>query len=167
MFKEFAKQKGIFWALQYFKHCAWFFEKNSPLCRLLQGWPVHMTFFSKTLILAFFWSTNSVDTSNCTFLRILQPALCCEIFLLGFTRVVYHRVQKRKIYFEIPAFLQTEGGKSRAGKFKTSNENKNVFVFVFIWFWISRSWSSSFIIQKGGNFKIIFLVPYPIIYNPA
>ena len=23
------------------------------------------------------------------------------------------------------------------------------------------------IIQKGSNFKIIFLVPYPIIYNPA
>ena len=82
-----------------------------------------------------------------------------------FPRVVYDRVQKRKNYFEIPAFLQIERGKSRAGKFKTSNENKNV--FVFIWFWISRSWSSSFVIQKGGNFKIIFLVPYPIIYNPG
>ena len=50
------------------------------------------------------------------------------------TRVVYDRVRKRKNYFEIPAFLQIEQGKSRAGKFKTSNENKNknVFVFVFI-----------------------------------
>ena len=53
-----------------------------------------------------------------------------------FSRVVYDRVRKRKNYFEIPAFLQIERGKSRAGKFKTLNENKNkngfVFVFVFI-----------------------------------
>ena len=83
------------------------------------------------------------------------------------TRVVYDRVRNRKNYFEIPAFLQIERGKSRAGKFKTSNENNNKNVFVFIWFWISRSWNSSFIIQKGSNFKIIFLVPYPIIYNPG
>ena len=48
------------------------------------------------------------------------------------TRVVYDRVRKRKKYFEIPAFLQIERGKSRAGKFKTSNENKNKNVFVFI-----------------------------------
>ena len=52
------------------------------------------------------------------------------------TRVVYDRVRKRKNYFEIPTFLQIEQGKSRGGKFKTSNENKtktkNVFVFVFI-----------------------------------
>ena len=47
-------------------------------------------------------------------------------------RVVYDRVRNRKNYFEIPAFLQIERGKSRAGKFKTSNENKNGFVFVFI-----------------------------------
>ena len=72
-------------------------------------------------------------------------------------RVIYDRVRKRKNYF-----LQNEGG-----KFKTSKENKNNNVFVFIWFWISCSWSSSFIIQKDGNFKIIFLAPYPIIYNPV
>ena len=54
--------------------------------------------------------------------------------LLGMFRVVYDRVQKRKYYFEIPAFLQIEQGKSRAGKFKTSNEKKkkNVFVSVFV-----------------------------------
>ena len=46
------------------------------------------------------------------------------------SRVVYDRVRKRKNYFEILAFLQIERGKSRAGKFKTSNENKNVFVFI-------------------------------------
>ena len=49
---------------------------------------------------------------------------------LDFARVVYDRVRKRKNYFEIPAFLQIERAKSRAGKFKTSNENKNVFVFI-------------------------------------
>ena len=43
--------------------------------------------------------------------------------------------------------------------------NWNVFVCVFVW--ISRSWSSLFEIQKGGNFKIIFPFPYPIIYNPG
>ena len=31
----------------------------------------------------------------------------------------------------------------------------------------SRSWYSSFNWQKGGNFKIIFPILYPIIYNPA
>ena len=30
----------------------------------------------------------------------------------------------------------------------------------------SQSWLSSFNLQKGGNFKIIFPFPYPIIYNP-
>ena len=50
---------------------------------------------------------------------------------LGLSRVVYDRVRKRKNYFEIPAFLQIERGKSRAGKFKTSNENKNFFLFSF------------------------------------
>ena len=50
------------------------------------------------------------------------------------TRVVYDTVRKRKNYFKIPAFLQIERGKSRAGKFKTSNENKNKNVFVFISF---------------------------------
>ena len=53
-------------------------------------------------------------------------------YAIGKIRVVYDRVWKRKIYFEIPAFLQIERGKSRAGKFKTSNENKNGFVFVII-----------------------------------
>ena len=56
--------------------------------------------------------------------------------VVSFNRVVYDRVRKRKNYFEIPAFLQIERGKSRAGKFKTSNENKNknknVFIYVFI-----------------------------------
>ena len=40
------------------------------------------------------------------------------------TRVVYDRVRKMKSYFEIPAFLQIERGKSRAGNSK-SNENKS------------------------------------------
>ena len=52
----------------------------------------------------------------------------------GVARVVYDRVWKRKNYFEIPAYLQIERGKSRAGKFKISNENKNknknIFVFI-------------------------------------
>ena len=38
---------------------------------------------------------------------------------------------------------------------------------VFVFIWIFSSWSSSFEIQKGGNFKIIFPVLYPIIYNPG
>ena len=39
---------------------------------------------------------------------------CMKIVI---TRVIYDRVRKRKNYFEIPAFLQIERGKSRAGKF--------------------------------------------------
>ena len=47
-------------------------------------------------------------------------------------RVVYDRVRKRKNHFEIPAFLQIERGKSRGGKFKTSNENKQkTFLLLF------------------------------------
>ena len=49
-----------------------------------------------------------------------------------YTRVIYDRVRKMKNYFEIPAFLQIERGKSRAVKFKTSNENKNKKVFDFV-----------------------------------
>ena len=45
-------------------------------------------------------------------------------------RVVYDRVRKRNNYFEIPAFLQIERGKSRAGNSK-SNEKKNLFLFSF------------------------------------
>ena len=82
-------------------------------------------------------------------------------------RVIYDRVWHRKNYFEIHAFLPIERRISRAGKFKIQSNvtlrcNWDVFVFI----WISRSWSSSFEIQKRGNFKIIFPVPYPIIYNP-
>ena len=47
------------------------------------------------------------------------------------TRVIYDRVQNKKNNFEIPAFLNYEQGKPRAGKFKTSNENKNVFGFEY------------------------------------
>ena len=36
----------------------------------------------------------------------------------GNVRVIYDRVQNRKKYFEIPAFLPIEQGISRAGKFK-------------------------------------------------
>ena len=75
-------------------------------------------------------------------------------YAIGKIRVVYDRVWKRKNYFEILAFLQIEWGKSRAGKFKTS-------------FWICCSWFSSFNLKKGGNYKIIFPFPYPIIYNPG
>ena len=34
---------------------------------------------------------------------------------------------------------------------------------VIVWFWISCSWNSSFIIQKGGKFKINIRLQYPII----
>ena len=54
-------------------------------------------------------------------------------------------------------------GTLRAWKFKTCNENlSNFFLHCFFSFWISRSWSSLFIIQKGGNFKINFCLHSPI-----
>ena len=48
-------------------------------------------------------------------------------FYQGF---VYDRVRKRKIFFEIPAFLQIEGGKSRAGNSKNQMKTKT-FLFLF------------------------------------
>ena len=76
-----------------------------------------------------------------------------------YTRVIYDRVRNRKNYFEIATFLNFERGTSRVGN---SNENKNTNNFEF-----SCSWYSSFNWRKGGNFKIIFPLPYPIIYNPG
>ena len=43
--------------------------------------------------------------------------------------------------------------------------SKCLLIFVSHYFEFSCSWLSSFKQQKGGNFKIIFPVPYPIIYN--
>ena len=80
-------------------------------------------------------------------------------------RVIYDRVRKKKNNFEITAYLNYERGTSRAANSK-SNEIKNAFVFIWC-FEFSRSWFSSFNLQKGGNFQIIFPVPYPIIYNPG
>ena len=39
-----------------------------------------------------------------------------------------------------------------------------LFVGGFFFIWISYCWSSSFKIQKGGNFKKIFPIPYLIMY---
>ena len=124
--------------------------------------------------LIFTWLTTSPCTVTYCPIRILKNDIFLKLLLTyqqeiknmkGLGRVVYDRVRKRKNYFEIPTFLQIEWGISRAGNSK-SNENKNVFVYVFIWcFEFSRSWFSSFNLKKGGNFKIIFPFPYPIIYN--
>ena len=59
-------------------------------------------------------------------------------------------------------------GTSKAGKFKTWNENrkKSFCHCLLMLFWISLSWSSLFIIQKGGDFKIGFLLQDPIIWYP-
>ena len=49
------------------------------------------------------------------------------------TRMLYDRVRKSKICFEITAFLNYERGISRAGEFKTSNVNnkKKLLLFSF------------------------------------
>ena len=133
-------------------------------CLKLGKWPKHPNLFMYTYVpfILSFWHDflrgKWYESDLKKIVHIIDNVRMVQV------RVVYDRVRKRKNYFEIPTFLQIEWGKSRAGKFKTSNENKNFFVFLF-WFWISCSWSSSFIIQKGCNFKIIFLVPYPIIYR--
>ena len=53
----------------------------------------------------------------------------------GNVRVIYDRVQNRKKYFEIPAFLPIEQGISRAGKFKVmlhfAATEMCLFVFLF------------------------------------
>ena len=66
----------------------------------------------------------------CGFCRYFSMS---KLFVFNFVanRVVYDRVRKKKYYFKIPAFMQIERGKSRAGKFKTSNENKKFFLLLF------------------------------------
>ena len=53
-----------------------------------------------------------------------------------FARGIYDRVQNRKNYFEIPAFLPIERGISRVGKFKVmlhfTETEICLFVFVFL-----------------------------------
>ena len=62
---------------------------------------------------------------------LIFPRIPNKHFKVGIGRVVYDRVRKRKNYFEIPAFLQIERGKSKAGNSNSkSNENKNLF-FMF------------------------------------
>ena len=68
-------------------------------------------------------------------------------------RVVYDRVRKRKNYFEIPTFLQIEGGKSRAGKL--------ILNFPLLIFLIQSEEKREF----QNNFS--FSVPYHIVYNPG
>ena len=46
-------------------------------------------------------------------------------------RVIYGRVQNRKNYYEIPAFLPIERGISRAGKFKVTCTEMCLFLFSF------------------------------------
>ena len=114
-------------------------------------WVVSFLFAFSFLIISIDWKEYDHFENN-------------EILLLVPPRVIYDRVRNKKNNFEITAFLNYEWGTSRAVNSK-SNENKNVFVFIWC-FEFSRSWFSSFNLQKGGNFKIIFPLPYPIIYNP-
>ena len=86
------------------------------------------------------------------------------------TRVIYDRVRNRKNNFEIAVFLNLEWGTSRAGN---SNEKKNTSQLLAAKCHITLNFPALDIPrsngrkQKGGNFKITFPVPYPIIYNPA
>ena len=73
-------------------------------------------------------------------------------------RVLYNRVLKTKINFEITIFLNYEQWTSRAGNSKsnenTNNKNKNFLVLVFI---SCFEFSPTLEIQKGGKFKISFV----------
>ena len=78
-------------------------------------------------------------------------------------RVIYDRVRNKKNNFEITAFLNYERGTSRAGNSK-SNENINKkFLFSFD---VLNFPALDFPRSICRNFKIIFPLPYPIIYNP-
>ena len=69
----------------------------------------------------------------------------------------------RRLFFWIYRTLFYYGQEnSRTGIFKTWNENKKNCYCFYISFWIFCSWSSSLIIQKGGNFKINFCLQSPI-----
>ena len=124
----------------------------------------------------FFFSLLWVRLSEISLFSGFSPPTLSWV-TLAWSRVIYNRVRNRKKYFEIAAFLNFEWGTLRAGN---SNENKNttqtnkhisvatkLCCEVKYYFEFSCSWYSSFNWQKGGNFKIIFPVPYSIIYNPG
>ena len=94
-----------------------------------------------------------IRTTLSAYFMYLTTTLVC-------TRVLYDRVLKTKINFEITTFLNYEWGISRAGNSKSNkSNNKNLYTLVFIsCFEFSRSWNSSSIIQKGGKFKINFRI---------
>ena len=73
----------------------------------------------------------------------------------------------RKIILKLPPFwIRNEELQER--EIQNQMKPKTKMFIVFIWcFEFSRSWFSSFNLQKGGNFKIIFPLPYPIIYSPG
>ena len=81
------------------------------------------------------------------------------------------RYRTGKIILKFPPFCQLNITRNiKSGKIQTNVTLRSkwdvfVCVCVFVFIRISHSWSCSFEIQKGGNFKIIFPVPYPIIYN--
>ena len=100
---------------------------------LVQPIPFSPGWLKESLVPSFH-QKNFCNKIGCTFLiqGVLDKSGLFHLNTVGHSRVVYDRVRKRKNNFEIPAFLQIERGKSRAGKFKTSNENKNVlFLFSF------------------------------------
>ena len=68
-----------------------------------------------------------------------------------------------KIILKFPPFCRLNNQERAIQNFKW----KQTFLgFFHLMFWICSGFSS-FVIQKGDNLKIIFLIPYPIIYNPA
>ena len=52
-------------------------------------------------------------------------------FYAQLARVVYDRVRKRKIYFEITAFFNYERGTSRVGNSKSNENKKFLFLLLF------------------------------------
>ena len=94
------------------------------------AWP-QLLFLGTSLVLVLAWNIDWCKGNQLS--RGFGNIENMPIVLLDslvWTRLIYDRVWKRKNYFEIPAFLQIERGKSRVGKFKTSNENKFAMSFI-------------------------------------
>ena len=83
-------------------------------------------------------------------------------------RVIFKGMEQEKLFliYNHPANWM-KNIKSRKIQIKVETSKQVRFFWIFVFTWNSHSWSSAFEIQKGRNSKIIFPIPYPIIYIPG
>ena len=75
-----------------------------------------------------------------------------------------NRVRKRKNQFEIPAFFMFDQGEL----LELENSKQKIYLGILYAFFIFSALQLPHSnVEKAGNFKISFTVPYSIVYNPS